>query len=132
MFSNCTGNHASASNISVNTGGSNYTYYSQQPGARGNFLASCMQGVCGVDPSNSIGRKYSTTMEDTSSIMAHTHHNLNLEDDCNIQLSRFSKLTGGREQLFIQAKVKLMDDEVDEVHDLLYLVKMPEGSPTGT
>jgi hypothetical protein len=87
-----------------------------------------MQAVCGTDPSLSTSRKYSTTMEDTSSITALTHHNLNFEDECRITMSRFNKRMNGREILFIKAKATLMDDEVDEAHDLFYLVKMPETS----
>ena len=132
MFSNCQG-YTSQSNMSVNA------YSSSQYGAatpssnygghsKGNFLTSCMQAVCGNDPSLSTSRKYSTTMEDTSSIAALTHHNLNFEDECRITMSRFNKRMNGREILFIKAKATLMDDEVDEAHDLFYLVKMPETS----
>ncbi len=91
-----------------------------------------MQAVCGMDPGHSAGRKYSTTMEDNSSITAFTNHNLNFEDECRITLERFSKKVNGREVRYIQAKATLYDDEVDEAHDLFYLVKMPENSTNTT
>ena len=67
-------------------------------------------------------------MEDNSSITAHTyyHYNSNSEDECRISLSRFTKKVEGRDIRYIKAKACLMDDEVDEAHDLFYLVKMPE------
>ena len=71
-------------------------------------------------------------MEDNSSITAHTQHNLNFEDECRISLSRFNKRVNGREVRYIRAKATLLDDEVDEAHDLFYLVKMPEDSGTTT
>ena len=70
-------------------------------GQKGSFLTTCMQAVCGSDPSVLAGRKYSTTMEDNSSITGHTHHNLNYEDECRITLSRFNKKVNGREVRFI-------------------------------
>ena len=90
-----------------------------------------MAAVCGLDPSSALarsGRQYNTTMEDNSSITAHTYHlhNSNFEDECRISLSRFTKTIEGRDIRYIKAKASLMDDEVDEAHDLFYLVKMPE------
>ena len=41
-------------------------------------------------------------------------------------LSRFTKRVKGRDVRYIWAKATLFDDEVDEAHDLFYLVKMPE------
>ena len=38
----------------------------------------------------------------------------------------------GRDVRFIQAKATLYDDEVDEAHDLFYLVRMPENSLAAT
>ena len=55
-----------------------------------------------------------------------THHNLNFEDECRISLSRFTKQVNGKDVRYIQATATLFDDEVDEAHDLFYLVKMPE------
>lgn len=91
-----------------------------------------MQAVCGLDPQTSLGRKYSTTMEDNSSITALTNHNLNFEDECRISLSRFNKRVNGKEVRYIRAQATLLDDEVDEAHDLFYLVKIPEASQNGT
>ena len=67
-------------------------------------------------------------MEDNSSITAHTYYNnnSNFEDECRISLSRFNKTINGRNVRYIKAKASLMDDEVDEAHDLFYLVKMPD------
>ena len=89
-----------------------------------------MHAVCGIDPNNSASRIYSTTIEDNnSSLTANTHQHLNFsEDKCRITLSRFIKEVNGRDVRFIQAKATLFDDEVDEAHDLFYLVKMPENS----
>ena len=134
MFRNCQG-HASSSNISVHA--QSHSSYQQNgshqgPRSKGNFFTSCMQAVCGLDSGIREGRKYSTTMEDNSSITAHTNHNLNFEDECRITLSRFNKKVNGRDQRFIRAKATLFDDEVDEAHDLFYLVKMPENSPATT
>ena len=139
MFSHCQGHPGGGSqsgNLSVHGhssshyyhGGSNHGINHQnQPRPPSNFFSFCLQGVCGADPSSlSAGRKYSTTMEDNSSIIA-THNNLNFEDDCRITLNRFKKKgANGKEVLFIQAWATLTDDEVDEAHDLLYLVRMPE------
>ena len=41
-------------------------------------------------------------------------------------MSRFTKTINGRNVRYIKAKASLMDDEVDEAHDLFYLVKMPD------
>ena len=71
-------------------------------------------------------------MEDNSSITALTNQNLNFEDECRITLARFNKSVNGREIRYIRAQAMLLDDEVDEAHDLFYLVKMPEASYTGT
>ena len=71
-------------------------------------------------------------MEDKSSITALTNHNLNFEDDCRITLACFNKTVNGREIRFMRAQAMLLDDEVDEAHDLFYLVKMPETSYAGT
>jgi len=132
MFQNCQG-HVSSSNISVHAHShSSYTNNGGQAPRRANLLASCMQAVCGLDPGTTDGRKYSTTMEDNSSITAHTHHNLNFEDECRITLSRFNRKVNGRDTRFIKAKATLFGDEVDEAHDLFYLVKMPENSPPTT
>ena len=88
--------------------------------------------VCGVDTTNSASRLYSTTIEDNSSITANTHQHLNFsEDSCRITLNLFNKEINGRSVRFIQAKATLFDDEVDEAHDLFYLVKMPEHSNSG-
>ena len=43
-------------------------------------------------------------------------------------MSRFNKEVNGRNVRYIQAKATLFDDEVDEAHDLFYLVKIPESS----
>ena len=40
------------------------------------------------------------------------------------------KTVEGRVVRFIEAKACLMDDEVDEAHDLFYFVKMPEEPQT--
>ena len=143
MFSHCTGHsNLSQTNLSGQNhssshyynGGSSNQYHARNVhhhnnGGTSSFFNFCMQGMCGHDPSGplSAGRKYSTTMEDNSSITALTHNQLNFDDDCRISLNRFKKKgQNGREMLFIQAKAILTDDEVDEAHDLLYLVKMPE------
>ena len=78
-----------------------------------------MQAVCGLDADTTITR---TTLDDNSSITALTQQNLNFEDECRISLSRFSKKVNGRDVRYIQAKAQLLDDKVDEAHDLFYLV----------
>lgn len=67
-------------------------------------------------------------MEDNSSLTAFTQHNLNFADECRISLSRFTKKVNGRDARFIQATATLYDDEVDEAHDLFYLVRIPDKS----
>lgn len=112
---------------------SNYANSGAPPSNPGfGFFSTCMQSVCGVDPGVSLGRKYSTTMEDNSSFTAFTQHNLNFEDECRITLSRFTKQVNGRDARFIMATALLFDDEVDEAHDLFYLVRMPDVSTTST
>lgn len=85
-----------------------------------------MQAVCGADIESTVTRKYSTTMDDNSSITALTHKNF--DDDCRISLSRFTKKINGREVRYIRAQAILFDDNVDEAHDLFYLLKIPEPS----
>ena len=92
-----------------------------------------MQSVCGLDHIVN-GRKYSTATieEGGSSVISGncSHQNLNFRDECHISLKRFNKKgVNGREMRYIQAKATLLTDEVDEAHDLFYLVRIPENSP---
>ena len=84
-----------------------------------------MQAVCGLDCETTMTRKYSTTMENQSTIT-------NIEDECQIALSRFTKRVKDRDVRYIQATATLLDDTVDEAHDLFYLVQMPEGASQTT
>ena len=90
------------------------------------FFTSCLQAVCGAD--QGMGhRKYSTTIGDNSSQM--TTQNYHEDDECRIVMERFEKKQGNRTRRFIKATVTLFDDDVDEKHDLFYMVKQPD-NPT--
>ena len=58
-----------------------------------------------------------------------TTHNYHEDDECRIVMERFEKKQGNRMRRFIKATVTLFDDDVDEKHDLFYMVKQPD-NPT--
>ena len=52
-----------------------------------------------------------------------TTQNYHEDDECRIVMERFEKKQGNRMRRFIKATVTLFDDDVDEKHDLFYMVK---------
>ena len=68
-----------------------------------------------------------TMTSDNSSITASNLQNyLNYQDECKIVMHRFNKQEAGKFVRYIEVVVTLFEDNVDEMHDLFYLVKLPD------
>ena len=90
-------------------------------------------GICGTGHdtsqilSSNGGRRAQTLTTDNSSITgSHINNYFNYEDECKIVMHRFNKQEGGKIVRYIEAVVTLFEDNVDEMHDLFYLVKLPD------
>jgi hypothetical protein len=79
------------------------------------FAATCMN-VCGLNGDPSFGgRKYSTNLNESSSMFCTTQNGM-MEDECKIEVHgslRYRRVAGAS-QAYLKVSVTLFSDEVDD------------------